>query len=188
MARGSEFGEIVLDHESLARELDRGLHQLGEREPAGAEAAVRKRKPRHRAGHADRERAVARLAGIGIALLVQEHVAGGRLGRGLAVVDGDIARAPLAAAEVDHHVAATADISRARIGDRQCKAGGDSGVDRVAAALQHRDPDAGRARLLRHHHAVARFNRPLRQRGRGRNQSDPGEDNQQDFDCGHLVF
>jgi len=57
---------------------------------------------------------------------------------------------------MDHHIAAAADIAGARIGHRQREPGRDRRIDRVAALLQHFDADAGRARLLRHHHAVAR--------------------------------
>ena len=56
---------------------------------------------------------------------------------------------------MDDHVAAAADIAGARIGHRQREAGRDRGIDGVAALLQELDADAGGARLLRHHHAVA---------------------------------
>ena len=57
-------------------------------------------------------------------------------------------------AEMDHHEAAAADISRARIGHGHGKAGRDRGIDRIAAAPQHIGADARRDFLLRHHHAV----------------------------------
>ena len=131
---------------------------------------MRQREPRHRAGNADREGRIARFPRVGVALLVEEDVARGRLRGGLAVVDGDV---PAGAGEVDHHVAAAADIAGARIGDGERKAGRDRGVDRVAALLQHLDADAGGARLLRHHHAVARGR--LRRGGRRRRGAQGGE-------------
>ena len=75
------------------------------------------------------------------------------------------ALAALALAEADDHVAAAADIAGAGIGDRHREAGGDRGVDRIAAALQHREADAGGARLLRDHHAVAGLDRAFRTGG-----------------------
>ena len=77
----------------------------------------------------------------------------GRGWRGLAIVDGGVA---VALGEVDHHEAAAADIAGARIGDGERKADRDGRIDRVAAAVENLDADAGGAPLLRHHHAVAR--------------------------------
>ena len=57
--------------------------------------------------------------------------------------------------EMDHHEAAAADIAGARIGDRKRKADRHRRIDRVAAAVEDFDADAGGAAFLRHHHAVA---------------------------------
>ena len=78
------------------------------------------------------------------------------------------ARLLLAAGEMDHHEAAAADIAGARIGHRHREADRDRGIDRVAAALEDVGADARRARLLRHHHAVAGGDRlrPAEIRGR----------------------
>ena len=65
----------------------------------------------------------------------------------------------VALGEMDQHEAAAADVAGARIGHRHREADRDRGIDRVAAALEHLDADARRARLLRHHHAVARGDR-----------------------------
>ena len=124
------IGDIVLDRDAVARKLDRGRDQFGERELSRAVFRVREREPGHRAGHADRERGLARLARVGVALLVEEDVARGRGRRGLAIVDRDV---DVAVGEVDHHVAAAADIAGARIGHREREAGRDRGIDRVAA-------------------------------------------------------
>ena len=112
---------------------------------------MRQRKPGDRAGHADGKPGVARLCRIGIALRVEEHGRRGGRRRGLAIVDGDVA---VAVGEMDHHEAAAADIAGARIGDRERKADRHRGIDRVAAAVEDLDADAGGALLLRHHHAV----------------------------------
>ena len=146
-------GEIVLDRETVAREPDRRRDQLRERELARAVFLVRERKPRDRAGHADAERRVARLARIGLALLVEEHVARHRGRRGLAVVDRDRL---VAAREMHQHEAAAADIAGLRMRDGEREADRDRGVDRVAACLQDLDADARGVLLLRRHHAVAR--------------------------------
>ena len=50
---------------------------------------MRQREPRHGAGHADRQRAVARFLRIGLAIGVEEHVARRRGRRGLAIIDRD---------------------------------------------------------------------------------------------------
>ena len=177
-------GDIVLDRQAGARKLDRGGHQLGQREFAGAVFRVRERQPRHRAGDADREPAVARLARVGLAVLVEEDVARRGGGRGLAVVDRGV---DVAVGEMNQHVAAAADIAGARIGHGERKSGGDRGVDRVAAPLQHVGTDACRARLLRDHHAVARddlLGTPDQRRRRGilrrQRRGAGGERNQQE--------
>ena len=168
-----QVGGVVLDREAVAGERDRGRDQLGEREAAGAVAAVGQREARHRARHADAERGKARQLRIGVALLVEEHGARRRRRRGLAVVDGDLAKLALGVGEMDHHVAAAADVAGARIGHRHGEAGGDRGVHRVAAALEHIDADARGARLLRHHHAVLVR---LDLRGGGRRRGEQGKE------------
>ena len=55
---------------------------------------------------------------------------------------------------MDHHKAAAADISGARITHRQRKAGGDRGIDGVAALAQDVGADLRCEFFLRHHHAV----------------------------------
>src|SRR5262249_42519803 len=127
-------------------------------EQAGAEALVRQREARDGAGDADRERGIARLARIGVALLVEEDVGRRRLRGGLAIVDRDLAVRPR---QMDHHIAAATDIAGTRIGDRERKAGGDCRIDRIAALRQKLGADPGGARLLRHHHAVTRGDRTV---------------------------
>ena len=70
------------------------------------------------------------------------------------------------AAQMNHHEAAAADVAGARIGDRERKTDRDRGIDRIAAALEHVDADARRARLLRDDHAVG-SSRCLRVRNAG---------------------
>ena len=60
----------------------------------------------------------------------------------------------VALGRMDHHEAAAADISGARIGDGHRKAGRDRGVDGVAALPQNVGADFCRESLLRDHHAV----------------------------------
>ena len=76
--------------------------------------------------------------------------------RRLAVVDHDIL---IVLREMDHHEAAAAEVSGAWIGDGKREADRDRGVDRIAAAVEHLDADAGSAAFLRHHHAVVRGDR-----------------------------
>ena len=55
---------------------------------------------------------------------------------------------------MDHHETAAADVAGARIGHGQRKAGGDRGIDRIAALSQNIGADLRRELFLRHHHAV----------------------------------
>ena len=55
---------------------------------------------------------------------------------------------------MDHHETAAADVAGARIGHGQGKAGGDRGIDRIAALSQNIGADPRRELFLRHHHAV----------------------------------
>ena len=103
--------------------------------------AMRERKPADRAGHADRERAVARFLRVGLAVVVEKDVRVDRRRRGLAIIDGDVlARLR----EVQHHEAAAAEIAGARIGHRERKADRDGGIDRIAALGQDFDADPAR--------------------------------------------
>ncbi len=63
----------------------------------------------------------------------------GRGRRGLAIIDRDIL---VALRRVNHHEAAAADISGARIGHGHRKSGGHRGIDRIAAALEHIGADS----------------------------------------------
>src|SRR5262249_60741626 len=76
-------GNVVLNWDAVAGKLDRRCDQVREREGARAVALVGERKPSYGAWHADRQCRIARFARIGLALLVEEHVAGRRLRRGL---------------------------------------------------------------------------------------------------------
>ena len=112
--------------------------------------------PATRAGHADREAAVARLLGIGLARLVQEHVAKGVAARLLAIVDRD----RLAALGVmDDHEAAAAEVAGARQGHGERERDGRRRVHGVAAVLQHLEADPGRGRLLGRDHAALAVDR-----------------------------
>ena len=55
---------------------------------------------------------------------------------------------------MNHHEAAAADISGARIGDGHRKAGGDRGIDRIAALPQDVGADLRGEPFLRHHQAM----------------------------------
>ena len=68
---------------------------------------------------------------------------------------------------MDHHEAAAAEIAGARIGHREREAGRHRGIDRIAAAVEDLDADAGGTALLRHHHAVV-GEHALRRRDRRR--------------------
>jgi hypothetical protein len=111
----------------------------------------------------DREPGIARLLRIRLALVVEEHVSARRLRSRLAVVDGDgLARL----GDVDEHEAAAADIAGPRQGHSECEADCHRRINRVAAALQEIDADAGRLRLLRCHHAVLGDDRQVPRRVR----------------------
>ena len=72
-------------------------------------------------------------AGQDIAVGPDIHIARGGGGCTLAVVEGDGA----AVGEADEHETAAADIASEGMHDGECEAGGDGGVDGVAAALEH---------------------------------------------------
>ena len=118
---------------------------------AGAVFFQRQRQSGDRAGHADAERGIARLVAVGLAVGAEKDIARDRSRRGLAIIDGDVF---VALGRMNHHEAAAADIAGARIGDGQRKAGGDRGVDRIAALPQDVGADLRGDLFLRHHHAV----------------------------------
>ena len=149
-------GGVVGDHEPVARQWDGRCDQIREPECSGAIFFQRQRKSRDSARHANAERLIARLLGVGLAVVSQKHVARGCGRRALTIVDGDIF---VAVCQVNHHEAAAANISRARVGNGHGESGGDSGIDRVAAARQNVTADSGRDALLRNHHAVFCGNR-----------------------------
>ena len=148
---GQRVGHVVGDDKTVARQLDGRLEQVRQREVAGAVFLQRQRQARDGAGHADAERGIARLGDIGLAVGAEEHVARRRGRRGLAIVDRDVLAA---LRRVDDHEAAAADVSGARIGDGQRKAGRDRGIDRIAALPQDIGAYLRADFLLRDHHAV----------------------------------
>ena len=79
--------DVILDREALARETYGGCDQLRQGEFPRAVFGMGEREARDRAGHADRERAVARLLRVGFALVVEEDIARDRGRCGLAIVD-----------------------------------------------------------------------------------------------------
>ena len=90
------------------------------------------------------------LSVVGFAVRAEEYVRCGRGRRGLAIIDRDIL---VALGRMDHHEAAAADISGARITHRHRKAGGDRRIDGIAALSQDIGADLRPDFLLRHHHA-----------------------------------
>ena len=149
-------GHVVGDDEAVARQLDRRLDDLRQREIAGAVFFQRQRQSGDRAGHADAERGIARFVRIGFAVRAEIHVARGSRRRGLAIVDRDVF---ISLGGMNHHETAAADISGARIGHGQRKAGRDRGIDRIAALPQDVGAELRGDLLLRHHHAVFGGNR-----------------------------
>jgi hypothetical protein len=97
----------------------------------------------------------------GVGAVSQKHVACGCRRRGLAIIDRDVF---IALGRVNHHEAAAADVAGARISDGQRKAGGDRGIDGIAAFLENIGADLRSEPFLRDHHAVC-----------GRNGTDGGE-------------
>ena len=57
------------------------------------------------------------------------------------------------------HEAATADVPRRRMGDRQCQRRGHGGIDRGASFLKDLETNLGRVGLLRHDHPAPSANR-----------------------------
>ncbi len=165
-------GEFVVDRKAFAREPDRGRDQLRQGEFARAVSLMRERESRDRAGHADTERRVARLPGVGLAFLVEEGFARHRGRRGLAIVDGDRL---VARRQMHQHEAAAADVAGLRMRHRERESDRNRGIDRVAAGFEDIDADTGRELLLARHHAVfgddrkkaCRIGEDRRRRGRG---------------------
>ena len=78
------IGAVVGDDNSVAREIDGRSQDFRQREFAGAVFFQRQRQSRDGAGHADGERGIARLRGIGLAVGPEEHpgvVAAGAVSR-----------------------------------------------------------------------------------------------------------
>ncbi len=149
---GQRLRPVVGEGEAVARHRNRRRDQIGQRETAGAVFVLGQREAGDGAGHADGKRGIARFLRIGIALRIEKAFGVDAARRGFAIID----RGVVAIGEVDHHEAAAAEIAGARIADGQRKADRDRGIHRIAALLQNVVADAGRARLLRHHHAVLR--------------------------------
>jgi hypothetical protein len=94
---------------------------------------------------------MARLGGIGFAVGPEKNVLRNRARCGFAIIDGDIF---VARGRMNHHEASAADVSGARVGDGKRKAGGDRGVDRIAALPEDVGADLRGKPLLRHHQTM----------------------------------
>ena len=133
--------KVLVDHEAFARDPDRGLQRLRERDRP---VAVERLGPAgDRAGDADGEAAVAGRREGERRPVLPERVGAHRRRTGLAVVD----RGDRAAGGPEQQEAATADSARERLGDAEHRGGGDRGVDGVAAAAKRVDRRLGRERL-----------------------------------------
>ena len=106
--------------------------------------------PGHAAGHADGQVALGAQALDHVALLVQVHVGG----RGQRCFFAEIEKRLAAVRQLHGHETAAREIARGRIHHGQCITHGHSGVDRVAAALEHVDSDPGGQVLGGDHHPV----------------------------------
>ena len=126
-------GHSRVEHETVARQLDRGHHQFGPW--AATELRVRGGQSTHRARHTH---ATVRAAGR----RVDKHVAGGSHRGRLAKVEHGCR--PALVAGHDQHVPATANVSGGRIGHCQRKGGGHRGVDSRPATLECRCANFGR--------------------------------------------
>ena len=106
-------------------------------------------KPHYRAGDAGRQVPHHRLGGE-VALFVEEHVTGGGERRLLAVVEGG--RRPVGHSH--QHEAATADVARLWIDDREGQRHRDRGIDGVPTGTHDFDADVAGVDVRAHHHAV----------------------------------
>ena len=143
--------KFSLAAKALARELDRGLQEIFQREFSRAVFFERERKPRDRSWHADGKPLLARFFRIGFAPRVQKNILGRGERRGLPVVDRDD---PVAVGKPDQHETAAADIPGVRKRHRERETHRDRGIDGVAALPEDFDTDMARAFLVRHHHAA----------------------------------
>ena len=110
MRAGQAVGGIVGNEETISRQIDRGLQQLGKREFSRAIFFECQRQARRRAGNADAERGIARFGGIWLAVGTKEDVGCDRTGCGLAIVDRHVF---VALRQMDDHESAAAKIARA---------------------------------------------------------------------------
>ena len=129
------------DREAVAGERDGRRHQDVARQ--AREALARGLEAGDLARYRDGEPAAARQLGQDLAVASIE-IAMGERRRGLAIVE----RAHVAVGLVHQHEAAAADAARRGVQDADGVGGRDRGVDGVAAALEHREPDLGGARML----------------------------------------
>ena len=133
----------LVDDVSVARDVNRRREDLGQRHRA---VLLERVGPRlHRAGHADRETAVARVVEGQGASVFPERRRMHRHRRRLPSVD----RRDPAAGGADDHEAAAADSARERLGDAQDGRRRDRGVHGVPAAAEDADRGLGRELLHR---------------------------------------
>ncbi len=92
---------------------------------------------------------------VGVALLIQEHVARRMARRHFTEIDSSSATRGGA----QQHKAASAQVARLRMGHGQRKAHGDRGIHRIPALTQNFHAHLGCQRIHRRHHAVVRFYR-----------------------------
>uniref|UniRef100_A0A0N5A5Q1 Phenol hydroxylase n=1 Tax=Parastrongyloides trichosuri TaxID=131310 RepID=A0A0N5A5Q1_PARTI len=134
-------------------QLDRRRDQIGPGH--GAEARVRLPHAHDRARHRDVDEA-RRLGAVKAAAVVQQQVRRRRRRRRAVIVDGDgLGRALGRGRHVQDHIAAAADIARARQGHGLGEGDRDGRVHRIAALAQDLDADAGGQVALADHHAAA---------------------------------
>ncbi len=162
-------GQSVVDLKAVARQLDGRLHHFVQRQ--GAVLIQCQREARYRTRCAGRQMGGEGFFTVGVALVVEEHVARGLGGCHFTEVDcrgGAIFG-------TQHHKTAAAEVTRLRVRHRQRIADRHRRIHRITALLEDIHPDLGGEGINRRDHPLLRshgmehiFFHAVGDRGRGR--------------------
>ncbi len=147
------LSRVVVENVAVARQPDRGLHHLLQRELAPMFLCIHQ--ARHRSWDADRLVTKYAHSRNHVALGIQVHIGGRFGGRFLAVVE----EVHLAVGPAEEQEAASADVAGLWKHHREGESDRHRGVDGVAALPHDRGSRLGRLGLQRGHHCLRRMHR-----------------------------
>ena len=150
--------QILLDHNALFSQRNGGGKHIRPVHFARSVSPESQFQTSHGAGHPNRQAAIARFFGVGIALRIEEHITAGTGRSGFAIIDS---MGLLVFGQMHQHETASADIAGSWQCHSQCEAYSHCSIHCIATFFENIDTNPAGLRLLGHDHAMCGNDRLL---------------------------